>query len=187
MGREIAHLSAQGDYELSCIDTDDILKPDSILPLTDVYHDRCEGKFLVSRQLSIAPRALIDELGGYADINRGEDTHLWVRAWKAGKYVDFLGYDVVMERAQDVRGLLGKVKSRYGWARDKYRFGVDAGKLYSPDGGLNKASVILFAAKVGAKLKGSLPESMKLTTGDYARFLNEREEGLLRIQGKSGR
>jgi glycosyltransferase involved in cell wall biosynthesis len=180
-GRQIAHQFARGDYELSCFDTDDVLRPNSIEPLLSLYHKRAEGMFFVSRQLSIAPRPLIDELGGYADINRGEDNHLWCRAFLKGKYVDFLHYDVIERRPAESRSLLHRLSSRYGWARDKFRTGVNPIHFYGMERSLLPTFPIFALAWLDARRRPRLPDCQMLTTKDYATYFGARERGMLAL------
>lgn len=92
-GRELAFKNSRGDYVIANMDTDDVFKP-VLGELLTFYHRACEGSVLLalrdrknwSQNATIAPRALVERLGGWRDLQWGEDWDLWRRAYMAKKY-----------------------------------------------------------------------------------------------------
>lgn len=93
-GRQIAFENSSGEYIVSNMDMDDMFAP-VLSKAIQLYHQNCEGMMLhVHSTLSdspggavtIAPRALIRELGGWRDLQWFEDRDLWARAVGVGKY-----------------------------------------------------------------------------------------------------
>ncbi|MEM0117511.1 MAG: glycosyltransferase family A protein [Conexivisphaerales archaeon] len=88
LARQMAFEKSKGDYIISQVDLDDVIG--DFRPTIDFYHEHIEGKILVLRDFLIGPRDVIAQLGGWRNLNWGEDFDLWSRAAKAGKlvYVD---------------------------------------------------------------------------------------------------
>ncbi|MDA4126139.1 MAG: glycosyltransferase [Thaumarchaeota archaeon] len=93
LGRQAAMVNSAGEHIIAQLDMDDVFNP--ILPeLVGIYHSTSEGRILavVSRpgdwttNITIGPRSLISELGGWRNLHYGEDWDLWSRAAKLGKY-----------------------------------------------------------------------------------------------------
>ena len=135
-GRQLALEKARGDYVLSHLDCDDIFSASGIRSLIQLYHERYEGMMMMTRRteggysnLTIAPRKLIVELGGWRDINWNEDWDLWARAAAEGKYINIPypysdpPHAFVTVRQDRDDSLVKRVRARYGKYRDCYRIG----------------------------------------------------------------
>jgi glycosyltransferase involved in cell wall biosynthesis len=98
-GRQLAFKASRGDYVLGHMDCDDIFNPVGIDSLIARYHLDFEGKSLMTKKLdsneasniTIAPRPVLDYIGGWRPLNWGEDWDLWARLASAGTYT-FLPY-----------------------------------------------------------------------------------------------
>jgi hypothetical protein len=83
------------------MDCDDIFNAGGIDTLIDKYHVSFEGKALMTKRkdsaeasnITIAPRQVLDRIGGWRPLNWGEDWDLWARLASAGLYA-FLPYPV---------------------------------------------------------------------------------------------
>jgi glycosyltransferase involved in cell wall biosynthesis len=93
VGRELAFENSNGEYIIANIDMDDEFRQD--LPqFVEFYHRKCEGNVLLataekerwSQNITIGPRRLIKELGGWRNLQWGEDWDLWRRAARGGRY-----------------------------------------------------------------------------------------------------
>jgi glycosyltransferase involved in cell wall biosynthesis len=130
-GRQIALMNSLGEYIVSHIDMDDIFRP--VLPeLIDFYHARCEGKAMVaisslgdwSQNITIAPRELLLEIGGWRDLQYAEDWDVWSRAAKLSKYTwTVFPVSDRHENRSGRTGLLGTLRYRLGRYRDEMRLG----------------------------------------------------------------
>jgi glycosyltransferase involved in cell wall biosynthesis len=94
-GRQIAFEASLGEYIISNIDMDDILKAGAIKHMLDFYFQKCNDSLLWIRNetqdswgsvVMISPRWLLEKLGGWRDVNVLEDRSLAARASKVGKY-----------------------------------------------------------------------------------------------------
>jgi len=135
--RETAFVNSIGRIVLAHMDCDDIFSADGLRNLLSIYHSRCEGRMMMTRKrgqdersnITIAPREIIEQAGGWRDINWGEDWDLWNRTAGLGRYV-FLPYplDDHPHRSMRVRSerqteLLPKFVTRFQKARDSVRIG----------------------------------------------------------------
>jgi glycosyltransferase involved in cell wall biosynthesis len=92
-GRQIALENALGEYIVSHVDTDDVYRP-RLLQLIGLYHARCEGKVMVAisspgdwtQNVTIGTRELIKRIGGWRDLQYGDDWDLWSRAAMSSNY-----------------------------------------------------------------------------------------------------
>ncbi len=111
VGRQLAFQASKGKYIISQLDLDDITG--NIRNIIDFYHKRFEGKIMVLHDFMIGPRNVIVEIGGWRDLNWGEDFDLWSRAAKAGKllYVN-----------KSIRLKVGKVSSKRILSRIVYDY-----------------------------------------------------------------
>jgi len=98
-GRQIAFEASKGTYVLGHMDCDDIFNASGIDYLISKYHAGFEGKAMMTKKINspeasnitIAPRSVLEEVGGWRSINWGEDWDLWARLAAAGAYT-FLPY-----------------------------------------------------------------------------------------------
>ncbi len=132
--RQIALENSSGAYALSNFDLDDVFKP-RLIQLLQKYHSVCDGDLLWVRSVdkrgfwggenfTIAPRKLLQALGGWRDLQIGEDWELARRASRAGRYR--WSYFQLLESTNphpERRTLLGRVRFRYLRYRDMLRVG----------------------------------------------------------------
>jgi glycosyltransferase involved in cell wall biosynthesis len=98
-GRQLAFNASKGKYLLSHMDCDDIFDAAGIDSLIARYHAGFEGMAIMTKRLdspeasniTIAPRSVLDLVGGWRPLNWGEDWDLWARLSNAGLY-SFLPY-----------------------------------------------------------------------------------------------
>jgi glycosyltransferase involved in cell wall biosynthesis len=107
-GRQLAFEYSSGDYVISGIDLDVIFKP-TLLRVIDHYHEACEG-LLMGGGPVMAPREIIEGLGGWPDVQWGEDKYLWRKAAD-------LGLATWVDRTYAIKG-------------ERRRFGGDRGSWY---------------------------------------------------------
>jgi glycosyltransferase involved in cell wall biosynthesis len=100
-GRELAFQASKGDYILSHMDCDDVFNAEGLNSLIARYHSSFEGKALMTKKqdsaeasnITIAPRAVLENAGGWRPLNWGEDWDIWARLANIGLYV-FYPYPV---------------------------------------------------------------------------------------------
>jgi len=133
-GRQIALEHATGDYIISNIDFDDkiLSKLPSILAK---YEQSCGGdllriesvdnrNFWGGESFNVAARNLLGSLGGWRDLQLGEDWELWRRAAKANKYKWTYCQLLADTNAHPERKTLaGTMKFRFVRYRDMLRCG----------------------------------------------------------------
>ena len=164
-GRELAFRASSGDYILGHMDCDDIFDAGGLDQLIEKYHSSYEGKLLMTQKkgsdeasnITIAPRSLLNELGGWRDLNWGEDWDLWARGSGKGKYA-FLQYpsDNPPHRRIKVRyGIYRGPLSRFGMRRQKYSDAIKTGRRMFKAGEHRSISQRLayFVAKTSVTLR----------------------------------
>jgi glycosyltransferase involved in cell wall biosynthesis len=133
-GLQVAFEQASGEYIISGLDFGDIYKP-RLGSFLDFYHARCEGKLLhgLNEAVIVAPRALIERLGGWRDLQRSEGWDLWSRAEAEGLFrwtIFILTED--RDRSSwrgrtaahpELKSRLGRYRHEYGVYRDYLRLG----------------------------------------------------------------
>lgn len=132
-GRQIAFAKSKGDYIIANMDLDDIFRP-YLKKLLTAYHSLAEGNLLLAitdtnlwaQNITIGPRSLLSSLGGWRNLQYGEDWDIWSRAAaiKHYKYIVF----TLAERwnPHPERGtILNKLRFRYVRYRDLLRLGRD--------------------------------------------------------------
>lgn len=175
-GRQIAFENSSGDYIIANIDMDDVFRP-LLSPLLELYTRRCEGNLLLTifsakkmlrgiQNITILPRSLLFELGGWRDLQYFEDWDLWSRAAKIGKYrwTEFPLLDK-WNLHPERRSLLGKMRFRYLRYRDLLRLGVD---IFSEDedvGIIQKVFVLM--ARIGKAFSYSYEDPFNKTFNPY--------------------
>jgi len=121
-GRQLALTASTGDYVISSVDLDDEIKP-LLREAVRLYHEFFEGFFMYMDGFSIAPRKLIEDIGGWRDLQCGEDWDVWVRAASIKKFVFVpLGMSL-SRRSHSSRGIRFILKQQYEKARDMFRLG----------------------------------------------------------------
>jgi hypothetical protein len=165
--RQVALEHSRGDYVLSSIDTDDTFKP-VLKDLLAEYHARYEGKLVAFGGLTVVPRALALELGGWPDLQWNEDNYLYARAFKKGLYVfdyrPFIQERGVHEQRQR------RFWYKYYWSRDKWRIGVNPITLVRRSNSKHRTAyyAVCVLSFVGALFK---PRYESIGTEDYIRLL----------------
>jgi glycosyltransferase involved in cell wall biosynthesis len=138
-GREIAFQNSKGKYIVANMDMDDVFKP-RLRDLLARYHAIAEGKLLWAyskakggfwggESFTIAPRNLIEELGGWRDLQIFEDLELCSRAARHGKYCrgEFALLDTTNPHAERTRTRVRRMKWRYLRYREILRIGLPMG------------------------------------------------------------
>jgi glycosyltransferase involved in cell wall biosynthesis len=122
VGRQLAFTESKGDYVISSVDLDDEIKP-LLRDAVKVYHERFEGSLMLMQGFSIAPRKLLEDIGGWRDLQTGEDWDLWDRAASVKKFV-FIPFDMSRLRlSHGSRGMRFILTQQYVKARDIFRLG----------------------------------------------------------------
>ena len=131
VGRQAAFERSTGAYVIANLDMDDRFLP-VLRQVVDEYHSRSEGRVLAvvsdpldwSQNITIGSRDAISSVGGWRDLQYGEDWDLWSRAAESGKYAwtVFPMTERISAHAER-RSLLGKLRYRYGRYRDELRLG----------------------------------------------------------------
>ena len=121
-GRQIAFENSIGKYIISGVDTDDRLK-NAFHSLISIYHRNHEGYMLSADTIHIIPRDIVSEIGGWRDLNWGEDVDFCRRAKSLGKQHE-LGFSIdLVDRGDNKRSLLFRLKERYESSKSYYQIG----------------------------------------------------------------
>ncbi|MBO3810045.1 MAG: glycosyltransferase family 2 protein [Candidatus Brockarchaeota archaeon] len=131
-GRQIAFENSSGEYIISNLDMDDIFAP-KLNELIKFYHKKCEGKLLLvisdlfdkgAQNVTIAPRLLISQIGGWRNLQYSEDWDLWSRAAKTGNYC-FTNFNLLERHCThpERQKPLIKLRRRIRKYVDEYRLG----------------------------------------------------------------
>jgi glycosyltransferase involved in cell wall biosynthesis len=126
-GRQIALEQSTGDYVISQVDMDDVF--DNILSeVLAKYHEYSEGKVLhlvtSGSPVTIAPRRLLLDLGGWNDLQVAEDWELWARAASFGVYQS-VDIDLVLKAdwGAEHTALKSRLRRKFLTYRDLLRVG----------------------------------------------------------------
>jgi glycosyltransferase involved in cell wall biosynthesis len=135
-GRQLALEKARGEYVLCHLDCDDTFSAIGINSLLRLYHEKYEDMMMMTRRtegghsnITLAPRRLLLELGGWRDINWNEDWDLWARVDAEHKYVNVPypysdpPHTFVTVRQDRDDNVVKRIWARYGKYRDCYRIG----------------------------------------------------------------
>ena len=133
LGRQIAFENSSGTYVIANLDMDDVFGP-KLNDVIEIYHSKCEGKLVRvaktadtnqwAQNVTIAPRTLLSEIGGWPDLQLYEDWYLWARAAKVNKYSWTVFPLAINETVHPERGTSeGKMKFRYLRYREWMRLG----------------------------------------------------------------
>ena len=133
-GRQIALEHSTGDYVVSNIDFDDQIQPKLGAALA-MYEQSCGSdllridsidsrNFWGGESFNVAPHTLLSSLGGWHDLQLGEDWELWRRAAAAGRY-RWTYYELLASTNahRERKTLFGTMKFRYVRYRDMMRCG----------------------------------------------------------------
>lgn len=166
--RQIAFEHSRGDYILSSIDTDDTFRP-VLKDMLSQYHARFEGRIVSFGGLTVLPRMLVEELGGWPDLQWNEDGYLYARAFRRGLYVADFSNPFWQERGFHEQRQK-TFWSKYYWSRDKWRIGVNPLTLVRRSNSRHKTLyyLICLLAYVGALFK---PRYERIGTEEYIKLL----------------
>jgi glycosyltransferase involved in cell wall biosynthesis len=167
LGWQTALENASGQYIIADLNTDDEFKPE-LSSLLNFYHSKCEGYLLAavadlkaawSKNVTIGPRALIVELGGWPDLQFYEHSNLWGRAALKNRYkwTNFSLVTTVGDHA-DRKTMFGDLKFRYMRYRELYRQGRISVVRFESKGVLGRAALAL------ARVSAPFFKSYKKTT-----------------------
>lgn len=133
-GRQTAFENSKGKYIIANMDLDDVFAP-KLKDLLEFYHKHCEGKLLLTikgvskgirgeQNVTIGPRQVIEKLGGWRDLQWGEDWDIWSRAAKQSSFLWTVFPLVKMTNPHYERqGLRTKLSVRYIRYREMLRLG----------------------------------------------------------------
>jgi glycosyltransferase involved in cell wall biosynthesis len=137
-GRQIAFENSTGTYVIANVDMDDILFP-RLAELLQLYHTKSEGKLLMvtspdvqgywgSAPVTIIPRELVIQLGGWRDLMIAEDDLLERMAAEIGRYA-WTTFPILqlVEHHKDRRRALAEFRFNYVVYRDYIRAGFRIG------------------------------------------------------------
>lgn len=132
-GRQIAFENSSGDYIISGMDTDDVIKQ-TLKDILRMYHSQHEGYMLSFDTIHIIPRYLVEAVGGWRDLQWGEDVDFTRRVESMSKLHYFTDATGIIERRGRVkRGVLYKIKEDYRCCQSCYKLGknvFDSVKMY---------------------------------------------------------
>jgi glycosyltransferase involved in cell wall biosynthesis len=184
-GLQIAFENATGEYVISGLDMGDTYKP-RLISFLDFYHKKCDGKLLKTRNEAVilAPRSLIEMLGGWRDLQRSEGWDLWSRAAKAGAYLwtvfiltelrNRSSPQAEIEGHPKRKTFVGKYRHRYETYRDSLRLGR---RLFAPgsqvDVGMRLAQILALASLPFYRSYESGPSDFQPYEPEY--FIDSRD------------
>jgi len=107
LGRKIAIGDSVGEYVICQMDMDDVFEP-KLNELLKIYHAYFEGFMLLVQGvpgMMIAPKKLIEKVGGYRDLNYLEDKDLYSRIAQLGRFKFLESFKIVAYSITVVLGL----------------------------------------------------------------------------------
>jgi glycosyltransferase involved in cell wall biosynthesis len=123
-GRQIAFENSIGNYIISGIDTDDVIKP-VLRDVLRLYHEKHEGYMLSFGTIHIIPRHLVIAVGGWRDLQWGEDVDFTKRIAFIGKSHYFPDASRIVEKKGSLKmGFLHRIRERYVYYQCRYRIGL---------------------------------------------------------------
>lgn len=143
-GRQIAFENSTGKYIISGIDTDDKLKP-SFHKFLSIYHRHHEGYMLSAGTIHIIPRQIVEELGGWRDLQWGEDVDFHKRAQSLGRQHEFEFEIALVERGNNKRSFTAMMSERFNASLCMYRIGKSVFDQVKTCAWFNKPLILFFA------------------------------------------
>lgn len=124
-GRQIAFEHSNGDYILSGFDMDDTFRA-TIKDILSLYHEKHEGYMLSFLTVHIIPRAIVEEVRGWKDIQRYEDVEFSRRVQRIRK-LHYFGDPsaLIMKKGHPKRDFLHSLREMYTGYETRYRMGDD--------------------------------------------------------------
>lgn len=128
-GRQIAFVNSNGDYIISGLDADDVIKP-ALNKILRLYHAQHEGFVLSYGTIHFIPRHLVEAVGGWRDLQFGEDIDFIRRIDSLGKLHYFNDASAIIEkRGRHTRDNLSAPKElfrcKYQYYRCRYQIGFN--------------------------------------------------------------
>ena len=164
-GRQLAFEASKGNYVLSHMDCDDVFDAGGLDSLIDLYHAKYEGMLVMTQKkgsdeasnITIAPRSLLDALGGWRDLNWGEDWDLWARAGGLAKYA-FAPYPLDKPPHQSIKvrpGVYRGLRSSFNMRSRKYTDAIRTGRrMFKPGERISiPQKVVYYLAKGGVAIR----------------------------------
>jgi glycosyltransferase involved in cell wall biosynthesis len=139
LGRQIAIENSRGKYVISHMDMDDVFQP-NLNKLLQIYHANFEGCMLVVQHrpsvyagIMIAPRKLLDAVGGYKDLNFLEDRDLFSRVAQLGYFRFLRSFPIIdrsIERSKHYQRIISLLAKEYFAFRESFRLGYGSRFYY---------------------------------------------------------
>lgn len=158
--RQKIFMQAEGSYILSHMDCDDIFSTKTLVDFIDSYRKKYDDLMIMTKRpteeasnVTIAPKELIRSIGGWRDVQWGEDWDLWERAYEVGKY-RFVPYpspplhEFIMVRRERQSGIRNKLSHRYLKYKDMLKVGRRPFQNGEHRSGLQMVAVALALASV---------------------------------------
>ena len=128
-GRQCAFEKASGVYIIANMDLDDTFRP-FLKDLVTKYHSEYEGCVLrVKRSegdfcgVTIFPRHVLQQVGGWRDLNWFEDMDVWNRCQRVCRFVE-ISFPVFAQRSRRSYTGLARARHSYMVFRESLRVGV---------------------------------------------------------------
>ena len=130
-GRQIAFENSTGETVITNMDMDTIFKPE-LAKVLELYKHH-EKDYLLFKGGAIISRKLIEKVGGWHDLQRGEDTELVARLKKMGVESVDSHIDIVEQHflSWNEKGYFYILYDKYILLRDKMRVGMKMKELYN--------------------------------------------------------
>lgn len=140
LGRQIAIENSTGKYIISHMDMDDVFEP-NLNRLLRIYHENFEGcmlllKGLLDKQVGImiAPKELIDAVGGYKDLNYLEDRELFSRVAQLGRFRYLKSFKIIaysIKKKKRFDRIISLSRQQYLLFRESFRIGQGSTFCYN--------------------------------------------------------
>ena len=160
-GRQIAFENSKGETLITNMDMDVIFKH-KLKELLKIYSQLDKGKEFIVAPVPIISHKIIENVGGWRDLQRDEDVELNYRLNKIGvKFID-THIDIVVHHSLswEHKGYWYILCDKYIFLRDKMRIGIKISKLYKDRKGSWRKSygcflflILLLLAKITYKFK----------------------------------
>jgi glycosyltransferase involved in cell wall biosynthesis len=153
-GRQIAFENSTGKYIISGVDADDTLKP-AFQKFLSIYHTEHEGYMLSTGTIHIIPRQLVEEIGGWRDLNYFEDYDFHERARFLGRQHELEYPFALVERGSHKRSFTDKVSETYNISLCAFRSGISLRDEVKISPVFYKPIVLVFAitARIACKCR----------------------------------
>jgi glycosyltransferase involved in cell wall biosynthesis len=137
-GRQLGFEASGGNYVLGHTDCDDVFDAEGLDSLIARYHLENEGTLIMTQKrgsdeasnITMAPRTLLNQLGGWRDLNWGEDWDLWARAAGVDRY-RFVPYPTEKPPHQEIKvryGIYKSARDSFSMRRHKYADAIRTGR-----------------------------------------------------------